>query len=68
MKLCQSNIQLKLEQAGAELGQTQVKLDDVVVVEVLVKTLVEVVFQRLFRVGGWVGGRSNKTTSILIST
>ena len=58
MKLCQSNIQLKLEQAGAELGQTQVKLDDVVVVEVLVKTLVEVVFQRLFRVAGWwVGGR-----------
>ena len=42
------------EQAGAELGQAQVMLDNilVVVVEVLVKTMVEV--QLLFRVDGWV--------------
>ena len=41
--------------AGAELGQAQAKLDDVVVVEVVVKAMVEVEFQLLFRVGGgWV--------------
>ena len=40
------------KQAGAELGQARVKLDDtvVIVVEVVVKTMVEV--QLLFRVGG----------------
>ena len=53
--------------AGAELGQAQVKLDDIVVVvlEVVVKAMVEVEFQLLFRVdGGW----SDKTKLILIST
>ena len=57
--------------AGADLGQAQVKLDDkvVVVVEVVVKALVEVEVQLLFRVGGWwVGGWSDKTKLILIST
>ena len=52
---------LKYKQAGAELGQAQVKLDDIVVVvfKVVVKAMVEVEFQLLFRVdGGWVvGGR-----------
>ena len=40
------------KQAGAELGQAQVKLDDIVVVvlEVVVKAMVEVEFQLLFRV------------------
>ena len=55
------------KQAGAELGQAQVKLDDIVVVvlEVVVKAMVEVEFQLLFRVdGGW----SDKTKLILIST
>ena len=44
-----------IEQGGAELGQAQVKLDDivVVVVEVVVKAIVEVEFQLLFWVGGW---------------
>ena len=50
----------ELKQAGAELGQAQVKLDDIVVVvlEVVVKAMVEVEFQLLllFRVGGWVAG------------
>ena len=49
----------KRKQAGAELGQAQVKLDDivVVVVEVVVKAMVEVEVQLLFRVGGgWVVG------------
>ena len=50
--------QLEWKQAGAELGQAQVKLDDVVVVEVVVEAKVEVDVQLLFRVGGWwVGGR-----------
>ena len=40
-------------QAGTELGQAQVKLDDIVVV----KAMVEVEIQLLFRLGGWVGGR-----------
>ena len=46
------------EQAGSELGQAQVKLDDidVIVVEVVVKAMVEVEVQLLFRVGGWVVG------------
>ena len=54
------------KQAGAELGQAQVKLDDIVVivVEVVVKAMVEVEVQLLFRVGGW----SDKTKLILIST
>ena len=46
-------------QAGAELCQAQVKLDDIVVivVEVVVKAMVEVEVQLLFRVGGgWVVG------------
>ena len=45
----------QFKQAGAELGQAQVKLDDIVVVveEVVVKAMVEVEFQLLFRVGGW---------------
>ena len=44
-----------MRQAGAELGQAQVKLDDiiVIVVEVVVKAMVEVEVQLLFRVGGW---------------
>ena len=48
----------KKEQAGAELGQAQVKLDDIIaiVVEVVVKAMVEVEVQLLFRVGGCVGG------------
>ena len=47
------------KQAGAELGQAQVKLDDIVVivVEVIVKVMVEVEVQLLFWVGWWVGGR-----------
>ena len=47
-------------QAGAELGQAKVMLDDIVVivVEVVVKAMVEVEVQLLFRVGGgwWVVG------------
>ena len=46
-----------IEQAGAELGQAQDKLDDlvVIVVEVVVQVMVEVEVQLLFRVGGgWV--------------
>ena len=44
-----------VKQAGAELGQAQVKLEDIVVivVEVVVKAIVEVEVQLLFRVGGW---------------
>ena len=38
----------KLKQAGAELGQAQVKLDDVVVI--VVKAIVEVEVQLLMRV------------------
>ena len=55
-----------VKQAGAELGQAQVKLDDIVVivVQVVVKAMVEVEVQLLFRVGGW----SDKTKLILIST
>ena len=43
----------------AELGQAQVKLDDIVVivVEVVVKALVEVEVQLLFLMGGWCVGR-----------
>ena len=50
---------LNLKQAGAELGQAQVGLDDIVevVIEVVVKAVVEVEVQLLFRMGGWVGGR-----------
>ena len=46
------------KQAGAELGQAQVKLDDtvVIVVEVAVKAMVEVRVQLLVRVGGLVVG------------
>ena len=46
------------KQAGAELCQAQVKLDDiaVIVVEVVVKAIVEVEVQLLFWVGGWVVG------------
>ena len=42
------------EQAGAELGQAQVKLDDIVVivVEAVVKAMVKVEIQLLLRVGG----------------
>ena len=50
------------QQTGAELGQAQVKLDDIVVS--VVKAMVEVEVQLLFRVGGW----SDKTKLILIST
>ena len=51
----------KSEQAGAELGQAQVKLDDiiVIVVKVVVKAMVEVEVQLLFRVGGWQDKKSN---------
>ena len=47
------------KQAGAELGQAQVTLDDIViiVVEVVVKAMIEVEVQLLFRVGGWADGR-----------
>ena len=51
------------KQAGAELGQAQVKLDDIVVIviEVVVKAMVEVKVKLLFRVGGWwVGGRMKR--------
>ena len=49
---------MEKEQAGAELGQAQVKLSDIVLVVVVVKAMVEVEFQLLFRVGGgwWVVG------------
>ena len=55
----------RFEQAGADLGQAQVKLDDIVVivVEVVVTAMVEVEVQLLF----WVGGWSDKTKLILIS-
>ena len=46
-----------MKQTGAELGQAQVKLDDIVVivVEVVVKAISKVEVQLLFRVGGgWV--------------
>ena len=54
------------QQAGAELGQAQVRLDDIgeVVIEVVVKAMVEVEVQLLFRLGGW----SDKMKLILIST
>ena len=54
------------KQAGAELGQAQVTLDDIVVivVEVVVKSMVGVEVQQLIQVGGW----SDKTKLILIST
>ena len=47
-----------MRQAGAELGQAQVKLDDIVVVgvEVLVKPMVKVEVPLLVQVGGWVVG------------
>ena len=51
---------MKEADTEAKLGQAQVKLDDIVEVEVkvLVKALVEVEAQLLFQVGGWwVGGR-----------
>ena len=52
--------------AKNKLGQAQGKLDDIVVivVEVVVKAMVGVEVQQLFRVGGW----SDKTKLILIST
>ena len=52
--------------AGAELGQAQDKLDDIVVVEVevVVKAMAKVEVRLLFRVGGW----SDKMKLILIST
>ena len=58
------------EQAGAELGQAQVKIDDIfeVVVDVVVKAVVKIEVELLVRVGGWVGGWSDKTKLILIST
>ena len=45
-----------IKQAGAELGQTQVKLDDIfeIVVEVVVKAVVKVEVKLLVRVGGWI--------------
>ena len=42
------------KQAEAELGQAQVKLDDIVVI--VVKAMAEVDVQRLFLMGGWVVG------------
>ena len=50
-----------LKQAWAELGQAQVKLDDIVVivVEVVVKAMVEVEVQLLFRVGGGWSDKRN---------
>ena len=60
------------KQAGAELGQAQVMLDDIVVivVEVVVKAISKDEVQLLFLVGGgWVVGElSDKTKLILIST
>ena len=54
------------KQAGAELGQAQVKLDDIVVivVEVVVKVMVEVEVQLLFGLGQWL----DKMKLIPIST
>ena len=48
----------KQQQAGAELGQAQVRLDDnvKVVIEVVVKAVVKVEVQLLVRMGWWVGG------------
>ena len=55
-QICMNSISSKksLEQAGDELDQAQVMLDDIVViaVEVVVKAMVEVEVQLLFRVGG----------------
>ena len=44
------------KQVGAELGQAQVKLDDIVevVVKVIFKALIENEVQLLFRVGGQI--------------
>ena len=59
-KKCELNLGTRalnksFEQAGAELGQAQVKLDDIVVivVEVVVKAMVEVEFNYY---SGWVVG------------
>ena len=48
------------KQAGAELGQAQVKLD--AIIEVIVEVGVEVVKFNYYSglVGGWMGGRSDK--------
>ena len=49
-----------MKQAGAELGQAQVKLDDLVevVVDVVVIAVIKVEVYLLVRVVGWmVGGR-----------
>ena len=56
----------KEKQAGAELGQAQVKLDDIVevVVNVEVIGVVKVDVLLLVRVGGW----TDETKLILIST
>ena len=62
-------MQRRKKQAGAELGQAQGKLDDIVVivVEVVVKAMVEVEFQLLFRVGGWVVGLNEINTNLNFS-
>ena len=46
------------QQAGAELGQAQVKLDDIleVVVDVVVIAVVQVEVKLLVQMGGWVVG------------
>ena len=48
-------IKTKIKQAVAELAQAQVQLDNIVavVVEVVVKAMVEVEVKLLFWVGGW---------------
>ena len=71
MNKSQTSHEHVMKQAGAELGEAQVKIDDIVVMvgEVLVKAMVELEVQMLFRMGGWVGGGwANKTKLILIST
>ena len=53
--------QKNIKQAGAELGQAQVKLEVIYEVEIVV----EVEVQLLLRVGGWVDGGLVDTTKLM---